>query len=104
MTWIPQRRSRSSSTRRTTHRGKPDQEHPLALALARAYKAESGRQPEWGYWGFGDMNLFSEEAGIPTVMIGPRGDNFHQADEWVDVPSIAATSRLLVRMALDLLA
>jgi len=79
-----------------------DSQHPLALALARAYEAELGRQPEWGYSGFGDMNLFSEEAGIPTVLIGPRGDNFHQADEWVDVPSIAATSRLLVRMALDL--
>jgi acetylornithine deacetylase/succinyl-diaminopimelate desuccinylase-like protein len=79
-------------------------EHPVALALARAYEAESGRQPEWGYWGFGDMNLFSEEARIPTVMIGPRGHNFHQADEWVDVPSIAATSRLLVRLTLDLLA
>jgi di/tripeptidase len=50
------------------------------------------------------MNLFSEEAGIPTVMIGPRGENFHQADEWVDIPSIAATSRLLVRLTLDLLA
>jgi acetylornithine deacetylase/succinyl-diaminopimelate desuccinylase-like protein len=81
-----------------------DTEHPLALALARAYAAEAGHTPEWGYSGFGDMNLFSEEAGIPTVMIGPRGDRFHQADEWVDVPSIAATSRLLVRMALDLLA
>jgi di/tripeptidase len=38
------------------------------------------------------------------VMIGPRGDNFHQADEWVNVPSITASSRLLVRLALDLLA
>ncbi len=81
-----------------------DTEHPLALALAHAYEAEAGHAPEWGYGGFGDMNIFAEEAGIPTVMIGPRGDNFHQADEWVDVPSIAATSRLLVRMALDLLA
>jgi acetylornithine deacetylase/succinyl-diaminopimelate desuccinylase-like protein len=81
-----------------------DHEHPLALALARAYEAETGHGPEWGYQGFGDMNLFSEEAGIPTVMIGPRGDNFHQADEWVEVPSIAATSRLLVRLTLDLLA
>jgi acetylornithine deacetylase/succinyl-diaminopimelate desuccinylase-like protein len=79
------------------------QEHPLTLALARAYEAEAGHAPDWGYSGFGDMNLFSEEAGIPTVMIGPCGENFHQADEWVDVPSIAATSRLLVRMALDLL-
>ena len=81
-----------------------DTGHPLALALARAYETETGHAPEWAYGGFGDMNLFSEEAGVPTVMIGPRGDNFHQADEWVDVPSIAATSRLLVRMALDLLA
>jgi succinyl-diaminopimelate desuccinylase len=80
-----------------------DTEHPLARALDRAYEAETGHGPEWGYGGFGDMNLFSEVAGIPTVMIGPRGDNFHQADEWVDVPTIAATSRLLVRMALDLL-
>jgi succinyl-diaminopimelate desuccinylase len=81
-----------------------DAEHPLAVALARAYESETGHAPEWGFTGFGDMNLFSKEAGIPTVMIGPRGDHFHQADEWVDVPSITASSRLLVRLALDLLA
>jgi len=80
-----------------------DPEHPLARALARAYQAEAGHAPEWGYGGFGDMNLFSQEAGIPTVMFGPRGANFHQADEWVEMSSIAATSRLLLRLALDLL-
>jgi succinyl-diaminopimelate desuccinylase len=79
-------------------------DHPLARAVARVYEAETGRAPEWSYAGFGDMNLFSEEAGIPTVMIGPRGDRFHQADEWVDVPSIAATARLLVYVAHELLA
>jgi acetylornithine deacetylase/succinyl-diaminopimelate desuccinylase-like protein len=36
-------------------------------------------------------------------MIGPRGNLFHQANEWVDVPSIAATTRLLVRVAQRLL-
>jgi acetylornithine deacetylase/succinyl-diaminopimelate desuccinylase-like protein len=77
--------------------------HPLARSLANAYASETGNAPTWGYWGFGDTNLFAEEAGIPTAMIGPRGDNFHQANEWVDVPSIAATSRVLTRMALDLL-
>jgi len=80
-----------------------DAAHPLALALARAYETETGKSPQWGYAGFGDMNLFAEEAEIPTVMIGPRGANFHQADEWVEVPTIAATSRLLVRLACDLL-
>jgi succinyl-diaminopimelate desuccinylase len=80
-----------------------DPEHELARAVAAAYVTETGREPEWGYGGFGDMNLFSEEAGIPTVMIGPRGNLFHQANEWVDVPSIAATTRLLVRVAQRLL-
>lgn len=78
--------------------------HPIAQALARAYEAETARSPEWGYWGFGDTNLFSGEAGIPTVMVGPHGGNFHQAGEWVDVPSIAASARLMVRMVADLLA
>ena len=80
-----------------------DPQHPLVHALARAYAAEAGHDPAWSYTGFGDMNLFSGEAGIPTVMIGPRGGNYHQADEWVELPTIAATTRLLVRLALDLL-
>jgi succinyl-diaminopimelate desuccinylase len=78
-------------------------DHSLARSLARAYERETGQPPEWGYAGFGDANLFSGEAGIPTVQIGPRGANFHQANEWVDVPSIAASARLYVRIALDLL-
>lgn len=78
-------------------------EHPLAQAVAGAYRDETGRDPAWSYAGFGDMNLFSEEAGIPTVMIGPQGHRFHQSDEWVDIPSIAATTRLLVRVTHTLL-
>jgi acetylornithine deacetylase/succinyl-diaminopimelate desuccinylase-like protein len=78
-------------------------DHPLARSLARAYERETGRAPEWGYAGFGDANLFSGEAGIPTVQIGPRGANFHQANEWVDVASIAASARIYIRMALDFL-
>jgi succinyl-diaminopimelate desuccinylase len=73
-------------------------DHPLAKALTAGYREETSQAPTWGYWGFGDMNLFSSEAGIPTVMVGPLGGNFHQANEWVDFPSIAATSRLLVRI------
>lgn len=80
-----------------------DPRHPVAVALATAYQAETGHSPEWGYWGFGDMNLFAEEARIPTAMVGPLGGNYHQSNEWVDVPSIAATSRVLTRMVFDLL-
>jgi succinyl-diaminopimelate desuccinylase len=78
-------------------------DHPLARSVARAYEKEAGRAPEWRYTGFGDMNLFSDEAGIPTAMIGPRGENYHQANEWVSVASIGATARVLADVVQEML-
>ncbi len=80
-----------------------DAAHPLVTSFARAYEAESGQAPDYRYTGFGDPNLFSGEANIPTVMVGPHGAGFHEANEWVDVPSIGATVRVLLRLAHDLL-
>lgn len=76
---------------------------PIAQLFARAYAAEAGHVPEYGYFGYGDMNLFSTDAGIPTVMFGPLGGQFHEADEWVDLPSIGATTRVLLRLTCDLM-
>jgi succinyl-diaminopimelate desuccinylase len=79
-------------------------ETPIVSALTAAYTAETGGPPEsFGYWGFGDTNLFSSEAGIPTVMVGPMGDGFHQKNEWVDVTTIPAVARMIVRMTHELL-
>lgn len=78
-------------------------DHPLVATFGRAYDAEAGRPPTYGYMGYGDMNLFSTDAGIPTLMFGPHGASFHAADEWVDVPSIAATVRVLLRLTCALL-
>lgn len=78
-------------------------DQPLPAALAAAYAAETGADPDWGYQGYGDANVFSADAGIPTVQFGPHGGNFHEADEWVDVPSIAATVRILLRTAVSVL-
>jgi acetylornithine deacetylase/succinyl-diaminopimelate desuccinylase-like protein len=66
-------------------------------------QAERGEQPAYGYWGFGDMNLFSGEAGISTVMFGPHGAGYHEADEWVDVSTIVPVAKMVVRMAHELL-
>ena len=78
-------------------------QHPLVLQFSRAYEAEVGKQPHFGYRGFGDANLFSADLGIPTVQFGPHGSNFHEANEWVDVTTIAGTARVLVRLALAFL-
>jgi acetylornithine deacetylase len=36
-------------------------------------------------------------AGIPTLLMGPLGGNFHAPDEWVSVPEVATTARLVAR-------
>jgi acetylornithine deacetylase/succinyl-diaminopimelate desuccinylase-like protein len=77
--------------------------HPLVLAFTAAYDEEAGREPEFGYTGYGDPNLFSTVAGIPTVMFGPLGGNFHEANEWVDIPSISATARVLAQLVRQML-
>jgi acetylornithine deacetylase/succinyl-diaminopimelate desuccinylase-like protein len=76
---------------------------PIVSAMNAAMQAERGEQPAPGYWGFGDMNLFSGEAGISTVMFGPHGAGYHEADEWVDLSTIVPVARMVVRMAHELL-
>ena len=78
-------------------------DHPLIRKFAARYEAVSGHAPKYGYTGYGDPNLFSSRAGIPTLMFGPLGGNFHEAGEWVDLPSIAATSQILVELVRDML-
>jgi acetylornithine deacetylase len=38
-------------------------------------------------------------AGIPTVIFGPDGAGAHADEEWVDLPSAAATCRILLEVA-----
>lgn len=78
-------------------------DHPFVGLFTSAYQREIGEAPTWEYAGFGDANLFSTEAGIPTIQFGPRGSDFHQANEWVDIPSIAACTRVILRTALSLM-
>jgi acetylornithine deacetylase/succinyl-diaminopimelate desuccinylase-like protein len=79
-------------------------EGPLMERFAAAYTAEVGRAPAWSYnAGVADTNYFSTDLGIPTIQFGPHGGGYHQRDEWVDVPSIAGTVRVLLRLATDVL-
>jgi acetylornithine deacetylase/succinyl-diaminopimelate desuccinylase-like protein len=81
-----------------------DQEHPMVRLFARAYAAELGHGPTFGYSrGVADSNYFAADLAIPTIYCGPNGEGLHQSDEWVDVPSIGTTVRLILRIALALL-
>lgn len=81
-----------------------DQTHPLVARFARAFASELGHLPDFDYMtGVADSNYFAADLNIPTIQFGPRGANLHQSDEWVDVPSIGRTARVLLRLAGGLL-
>lgn len=77
---------------------------PFLGQFAAAYEAEIGHAPTFGTnTGVADTNYFAADLAIPTVQFGPRGADFHQKDEWVDVPSIGGAIRVILRAALGLM-
>jgi succinyl-diaminopimelate desuccinylase len=79
--------------------------HPFVAAFGAAYQRETGRDAAYGYLrGVADANYFSADCGIPTIVFGPDGGKFHQAGEWVALPTIAGCARVLVDLTATLLA
>lgn len=80
-------------------------EHPFARAFAEAGQAVFGAPVPWAYSaGVSDANLTCGDAGIPTIMYGPTGGDFHQCTEWVDISSLAPCAELVLGTALRFLA
>lgn len=74
-------------------------DEPVAQAVRAAAGAVLGSVPPdagVAYWM--DAAIFNE-AGIPTVNIGPSGAGAHAAEEWVDVNSVLTCAEILVESA-----
>jgi acetylornithine deacetylase len=74
-------------------------DHPVAVALGSAGRAETGRvEAAIGvpYWM--DMALLNT-AGIPTACFGPAGAGAHADVEWVDIASLETCVRVYLRAA-----
>jgi acetylornithine deacetylase/succinyl-diaminopimelate desuccinylase-like protein len=79
-------------------------DHALVQALQAAFTQAHGRAGEYYYsTGVSDANLFAELAHIPTVLHGPTGANFHQCNEWVDLPSIVRCCQVFTQTIVTLL-
>jgi acetylornithine deacetylase/succinyl-diaminopimelate desuccinylase-like protein len=75
----------------------------LLTALADATEAVNGTRAEiTGLNAWTDAALL-QSAGIPTVLFGPEGGNYHAADEWVSIPDVIATAEILRRTVVTLL-
>jgi acetylornithine deacetylase len=75
----------------------------LLTALADATEEVNGKRSEiTGLNAWTDAALL-QSAGIPTVLFGPLGGNYHAADEWVSIPDLLATAEILRRAVTTLL-
>jgi acetylornithine deacetylase len=69
---------------------------PIARAVAEAMRDELGKAPEvCGAPWWTDAALI-QAAGIPAVILGPRGGGIHAADEWVELQGLERLERILL--------
>ena len=71
-----------------------DPQHELPQAFARAVQRVRRRPPEFRTTsGFTDLHYFVEDAGIPGVSYGVKGEHGHAVDERVGVHDVMQTAR-----------
>ncbi|WP_255149035.1 M20 family metallopeptidase [Halorarius halobius] len=82
-----------------------DEDHPLVGALQRAARTVTGTDPALGYFAsVGDFNYLGDRADLPTVIVGPDGENIHGAGEFVYTDEVVEVAEMLVEAGEDLLA
>ncbi|MFX0209544.1 MAG: M20/M25/M40 family metallo-hydrolase, partial [Candidatus Hodarchaeota archaeon] len=73
----------------------------LLCCFEEAYEEIRGRSPILGYRpGITDANVFMGEGKIPTINFGPKGDQYHGADEYVETNSLLPVAKIQALTAL----
>ncbi|KAB1193371.1 M20/M25/M40 family metallo-hydrolase [Haloferax sp. MBLA0076] len=81
-----------------------DEDHPLVTALTDSTRAVSGTDPDYGYFSsVGDFNYLGDRAGLPTVIVGPDGENIHGAGEFVYTDEVVEVADIVADAAVRLL-
>ncbi|MGM0397497.1 MAG: M20 family metallopeptidase [Halobacteriota archaeon] len=82
-----------------------DADHELVRALEDGTEAVTGKSPEIGYFAsVGDFNYFGHRADLPTVIVGPDGENIHGAGEFVYTDDVLDVARTVAHAATHLVA
>jgi acetylornithine deacetylase/succinyl-diaminopimelate desuccinylase-like protein len=77
-----------------------DPTSPIMTSFTEAYRQEIGTHPHFaGHRGIVDANVFVAEAGIPTIVFGPKGGNHHRPGEYVEKGSLARVATIYAETA-----
>jgi acetylornithine deacetylase/succinyl-diaminopimelate desuccinylase-like protein len=75
-------------------------EHPGVRAAVEALRTAAGGEPVVGGAPFScDLGLYGDPGGMPCLILGPRGDNLHAPDEWVQLEDIYTLTEALALLA-----
>lgn len=81
-----------------------DETHSLVTSLADATRSVAGVDPDYGYFSsVGDFNYLGDRANLPTVILGPDGENIHGAGEFVYVDEVVEVANIVTDAAVRLL-
>jgi acetylornithine deacetylase len=78
-----------------------DTNNEIVTALFESVQEVTGKEPSFiGHPWWEDSGLLAE-AGMDTVIIGPKGSGLHTKEEWVDIQSVKDLAQILVQLALN---
>lgn len=81
-----------------------NEEEPLLKELEKSVEKVCGREANLAYFqSIGDFNHFGGKLGIPTVLFGPDGENFHSSEERVDLNSALEITEIISQFLTDVL-
>lgn len=71
-------------------------------AVFAAFERATGNQPSVGGAAFScDLGIYGEVGKMPSILLGPRGDNLHAPDEWVEIEDILTLTSIYATLAVE---
>jgi acetylornithine deacetylase len=91
------------SLERTYHFVKPWEtpaESAAVKAVKLAFEGYCGARPNLGGAAFScDLGVYGEVGKMPAILLGPRGDNLHAPDEWVEIDDLLDLTGIYATLA-----
>ncbi|SNS64836.1 succinyl-diaminopimelate desuccinylase [Anaerovirgula multivorans] len=78
--------------------------NPYTKAMKRSIEDVTGKDPAIAYFpSIGDFNSLGDRAKLPTYVFGPIGENYHSADEYVEIDSVVKTAEIIYHYLVEIL-
>ncbi len=79
------------------------EDNPYVQVMEKALEDVTGKKPVQSYFAsVGDFCYTGGRLGIPTLVVGAKGGNYHGADEYVELPTVLQSTQALYRFLASL--